>query len=75
MPDELTSFFVAPFAIDGEPEGVGRWELDKLSPKWLAMCDQYLELHGTSFDLPWPDGLSHIRTKFTSASGTALVNF
>jgi hypothetical protein len=73
---ELTrGFYIASFCIDGEPEGLGFWELEKLSGKWLAICDEYLESNGISFDTPWSGNLSHIKTKFTSGSGIALVTF
>jgi hypothetical protein len=75
MTGQVPGFFVAPFGADGEPEGLEYWELGKLSKKWLATCDQYLDLHGTFFDAPWGGNLSQIQTKFTSTSGIALVTF
>jgi hypothetical protein len=75
MQEQAPGFFVAPFGIDGEPEGLDRWELAKLSAKWLAICEEHLELHGTSFNAPWRGHISHVQMKFTSASGVALVTF
>jgi hypothetical protein len=73
MAEQEPGFYVAPFGIDGEPEGIDYWKIERLSPKWLAICDRHLELHGTSFDIPWGGNLAHIQMKFTSASGIALV--
>lgn len=75
MVNQALGFFVAPFVIDGETEGIGFWELAKLSGKWLATCGKHLNQHGDSFDATWDGNLSHIQTKFTAASGVALVTF
>ena len=66
-------FFIAPFAIDGEPAGLAYRESLELSGEWLAMCDEHLRQHGLSFDVPLTGNLSHLRIKFTAASGTALA--
>jgi hypothetical protein len=68
-------FFIAPFVIDGESEGIDYWEIAKLSGKWLAICADHLEKHGSSFDAPWPGHLSYLSTRLTAASGAALVTF
>jgi hypothetical protein len=68
-------FFILPFGMDGEPVGFGFWEQSKLSESWLNVCKDYLNTHGTAFDASWSGNLSHIRTKLTSASATALVTF
>jgi hypothetical protein len=75
MTNQASGFFVAPFVIDGEMEELGFWELGSLSGKWLATCGKYLDEHGDSFDETWGGNLSHIQTKFTAASGFALVTF
>jgi hypothetical protein len=66
-------FFIAAFGIDGECEGTDYWDFEKLSSKWLNICEEHLAQHGASFDAPWNGRLSHIQTKFTAASGVALV--
>jgi hypothetical protein len=75
MPERAAGFFIAPFGVDGEPEGFEYVELGRLSGKWLTIVGEHLREHGASFDVPWSGNLSHIRTKFTSASGVALVTF
>jgi len=49
--------------------------LEKLSTKWLAICNDYLEFNGASFNAPWSGDLSHIYLRLTSASGGALATF
>jgi hypothetical protein len=73
MSELRPGFFVAPFGIDGESEGVDHWKLDQLSPKWIAICDQHLCSHGATFNAPWRGSLSHIQIKLTSAAGVALA--
>jgi hypothetical protein len=75
MLDQPTGFCVAPFAIDGELEGIGFWDFGKLSEKWLGICRSILEHYAESFEMPWEGNLSHISTKVTAASGAALVTF
>jgi hypothetical protein len=74
MTPRTAGFFIAPFAIDGEPAGLAYRELAALSGPWLAKCGEHLK-HGPCFDAPWNGGLHHIQTKFTSAPGVALVTF
>jgi hypothetical protein len=73
--EEDPGYFIATFGIDGEPVSTGYWSLAKLSAKWLKLCREYLDWHGTAFDEPWSGKLSHIRTKFSAASGVGLVTF
>ena len=68
-------FFIVPFAFDGEQVGSGYWPLSRLSAKWLGVCSEFIQAHGPVFDAPWSGKLSHIRTKFTSASGAAIGTF
>lgn len=68
-------FYVAAFNIDGESIGMEKIEIDSLSSKWTENCAKYLERHGDNFDTPWDENLSFIRTRLTSASGTALITF
>lgn len=73
MHDRL--FHIAAFAVDGNLVGLEAWSSEQLSQKWLISCSEFLDRHGASFDESWSGRLSHIRTKFTAASGTALVTF
>ena len=75
MQEPTAGFFVAPYSVDGESQGVEYFELAKLSAKWLSICGEFLDHYGDSFDSPWSGTLSHITTKFTAASGAALVTF
>jgi hypothetical protein len=68
-------FFIAPFAIDGELQGIGYYDCGKLSARWLRVCAEYLQQHGSSFDATWNGNLSHIRTTCASASDAALMTF
>jgi hypothetical protein len=70
-----TGFYIAPFVIDGECEGVGFWETANLSSKWISICQEFLQHHGEVFEAPWSGRLSHITTRFTSTSGAALLTF
>jgi hypothetical protein len=65
-------FFVAAFSAFGHFEGVGSWEYQKLSAKWIGLCRELLDELGDSFDYRWSDNLAHIRTKFTSAQGAGI---
>jgi hypothetical protein len=72
---KASGFFIAPFAIDGEQQGVGYYDCEKLSQRWLKVCADYLAQHGASFDAPWSGNLSHIRTRGTATSDAALMTF
>lgn len=73
MTSNSPGFHIAAFAPDGETEGPGFWSFDKLSAKWLRICGDFLAAYGEVFDTPWQGPLAHIRTKFTSSAGVALV--
>ena len=75
MDTQKQGFHIAGFGVDGELEGVDRFAFEGLSDKWLKICGEYLAGHGTSFEAPWSGNLAHIRTKWTSSSGVALVSF
>jgi hypothetical protein len=64
-------FYIAPFAFDGQLEGIGQWSLSKLSPKWLSLCRDLIEEKGDSFQCAIPLPPVHV----TSRNGTALVSF
>lgn len=72
---DQAGFVVAPFGINGELEGSEYREIDSLSRKWLAICQQYLTIHGDVFDAPWGGNLSHVRTRMTAINGHAIVGF
>jgi hypothetical protein len=72
---QCSGFFIAVFGIDGEPEGFDYWDLSSLSEKWLTLCKEFLEHHGSAFDEAWSGPLSHIATRFTAGSGAALATF
>jgi len=68
-------FFVAPFSVDGESQGMDYIALANLSPRWISICGEFLDHYGPLFDSRWSGNLSHIATKFTAASGAALATF
>src|SRR5688500_7505903 len=72
---QTRDFQIAAFAVDGNLVGLESWQTQRLSQKWLAICKEYLDQHGSSFDETWSGKLSHIRTRFTAAAGVALVTF
>lgn len=65
-------FFIAAFSAFGHFEGVGLWEYQKLSAKWIGLCRELLDELGDVFDYRWSGNLAHIRTKFTSAQGAGM---
>ncbi len=71
-----SDFYIAPFVIDGQLEGIGRWTLSRLSPRWLNFCCELLASHGSSFScsIPLPP-LEHITLRITSDRGATLINF
>jgi hypothetical protein len=71
-----SDFYIAPFVIDGQLEGIGGCSLSRLSPKWLAFCREVLDTHGPSFrcSIPLPE-LEHISVHSTSSKGASLVSF
>jgi hypothetical protein len=75
MLQQPDGFYIAPFGIDGKLEGLEFWKASRLSAKWLTACGQFLDEQGFVFDASWPGNLSHIQTRFTSASGAAIVTF
>ena len=68
------AFHIAAFAPDGELQGTGVWLLSKLSPRWLAVCDNLLT-HGEVFRTSLSGALSHIEIKLTSSNGAGLGMF
>ncbi|WP_267123466.1 hypothetical protein [Xanthomonas sacchari] len=72
---DKNSFCVAAFSADGSLVGTHQWEISSLSSRWLDVCIEYLDHHGTSFNAPWSGSLAHISTQFTSSEGVALVTF
>jgi hypothetical protein len=72
---EQDCFFVAAFAVDGRLEGVHQWVVGSMSEKWLELCGEYLDHHGSNFNASWGGELARISTKFTADRGVALVTF
>ena len=69
------SFFVAPFAPDGELVGVAAWDLASLSPRWLSLCEAMIRSLGPNFRSPLAGPLGHLEVRLTSAAGTGLGTF
>ena len=70
---EQKKFYVAAFGMDGCLVGIQHWSADSMSTKWLNICGTYLDHYGNRFNSSWSGALSHIKTKFTSEQGVALV--
>jgi hypothetical protein len=68
-PNRVAGFYVAPFGIDGEQEGLAFRKCEELSPQWLAICSHYLAVNGESFEAPWDGNLSRIVTRVTAKAG------
>jgi len=75
VPTNVSSFFVAPFAIDGEAVGLGETRLANLSQRWLDFCAQILDSNGMVFRITLPAPFDRIALRFTASAGTALVSF
>lgn len=72
---ESRSFYVAPFAMDGEFLGVGEWRLADLSVKWLEFVGEVLHAGGSAFNKPLPSPFELVSLRFTSVQETALASF
>lgn len=59
--------------IDGQTVGKAFQAQAKLSPKWLTIFSQHLQVHGAAFNTPLLGTLSHISVRLTSANSSALV--
>jgi hypothetical protein len=68
-------FYVAPFAIDGEPMGIGEVLLPSLSLDRIVSFQKLVEDHGGNFRVSLEGSLNHIEVKLTSASGAGLGAF
>src|ERR1700678_2067870 len=68
-------FHIAAYGIDGEQAGLGFWEASQWSSVWLGVCTEFVDAHGADFNASWGGKLNEVRTKFTSASGSAVVTF
>jgi hypothetical protein len=69
------TFYAAPFAVDGEPIGIGSWSVSDLSPDRLKVCERMLAEGGSVFRSPFASPLSHLEVRFTSANGAAMATF
>jgi len=69
------AFHVAPFAFNGELQGVGAWQMSALSKRWLDFGRDVLRAGGLSFSSLLPAPFERVGLRFTSASGAALATF
>lgn len=67
------SFWVAPFAVDGELLGVAARRFDELSDHWLGVCTSLVDHFGPVFDQSLQGPLGHLRIKCTAAESAAMV--
>lgn len=74
---ETTSqtFYVAPFAFNGEFQGIGVRQMSALSNRWLDFSRNILRAGGASFDTLLPPPFERVGLRFTSARGAALATF
>lgn len=68
-------FYAAPFALNGELVGIGKWQVSALSLKWLKFCAEALENRGTIFEGPLPPPLERVSMNLTSGSAAVLATF
>ena len=66
-------FTVAPFAIDGAPEGQAKWSVTDLSPKWIDLCSRLIVQNGAIVDHSLDGPLSHLRVQCAYGNGAALI--
>ncbi|MFN9369102.1 MAG: hypothetical protein ACK6CT_10125 [Planctomycetia bacterium] len=66
---------VLAFAMDGELEGQGFWELEKFSQDLVEDCRLLLRRNGEVFTAEMDGELAPIELQFTSANGAALATF
>ena len=69
------TFHVAPFAFNGEPQGIGAWQMSALSNRWLDFGRDVLCAGGASFSSLLPAPFERVGLRFTSARGAALATF
>ena len=70
-----SGFYIAPYGIDGKQVDLGFRETSRLSSTCLGVCTEFLNAHGAVFDASWGGKLNELRTKVTSASGSAIATF
>lgn len=69
------TFHVAPFAFNGELQGIGAWQISALSNRWLDFARDVLRVGGASFASLLPAPFERVGLRFTSARGAALATF
>jgi hypothetical protein len=69
------TFYVAPFAFNGELQGIGAWHMSALSKRWLDFGREILRSRGASFNSLLPAPFERVGLRFTSAQGAALATF
>ena len=70
---EPQQFTIAPFGLDGSPEGRAVWNVADLSSKWIGVCSDLIRENGTSFDKSLGGHLNHLSIKCVSVNGAALI--
>ena len=73
MSDTSAGFSIAAFAFDGELVGQDFWPDSEFDEQTLDEVGAFLSRHGPVFEAHGTGDRSAVRTKFTSASGTALA--
>jgi len=69
------AFHIAPFAFNGELQGIGAWQMSALSSRWLDFGRDVLRAGGASFSSLLPAPFERVGLRFTSARGAALATF
>jgi hypothetical protein len=74
---DASGFVVAPFAADGESIGTGVWKFEALTPRWVGVAREFLDVDVPAFTRAWPDelNLGHIETRFTETGDAAMATF
>ena len=72
---QAPGFYIAPFAVDGQGEGIVYQEQARLSAQWLYVCRNFIERNTAGVEAVWEGELAHISTKLTAAPGVALASF
>jgi len=62
---QAPGFYIAPFAVDGQGEGIVYQEQAKLSAQWLYVCRNFIERNTAGVEAVWEGELAHISTKLT----------
>jgi hypothetical protein len=69
---EIQIFYLAAFDVKGELVGQSTFEVARLSPKWLQLCERLLVSNSERFAVNLTGPFARIAIRFTSASGAAI---